>query len=57
MCDNCLNREELVKTDVTQYLNDLIAILNNASNLSERTTALKLMDSWFGNRNKKLRLD
>jgi hypothetical protein len=57
MCDNCLNREELVKTDVTQYLNDLIAILNNASNLSERMTALKLTDSWFGNRNKKLRLD
>jgi ATP-dependent DNA helicase Q1 len=57
MCDNCLNREELVKTDVTQYLNDLIAILNNASNLSERMTALKLMDSWFGKGNKKLRLD
>jgi ATP-dependent DNA helicase Q1 len=57
MCDNCLNREELVKTDVTQYLNDLIAILNNFDNLSQRITALKLMDSSFGKRNKKLRLD
>ncbi|CAG2110502.1 unnamed protein product [Medioppia subpectinata] len=57
MCDNCMNRDESSETDVTKHLLNVNQILNNASKMSERMTALKLMDAWFAKGNKKLRVD
>ncbi|CAG7822773.1 unnamed protein product [Allacma fusca] len=61
MCDNC----DMKSSGSNQYqeinagplLDDIDSILDHASHLEERMTALKLMDAWLGKGNKKLRVE
>ncbi|KAG6939587.1 RecQ like helicase [Chelydra serpentina] len=57
MCDNCC-REKLSfeRMDVTGYCRDLIKILEQADNMSEKLTPLKLIDAWLGKGVSKLRV-
>lgn len=48
MCDHCQNPVETEKKNVKQICQQLIEILNQASGLEERLTAIKLMDAYQG---------
>ncbi|XP_074907466.1 ATP-dependent DNA helicase Q1 isoform X3 [Buteo buteo] len=48
MCDNCCRESSCEKMDVTGYCRDLIKILEQAENMSEKLTPLKLIDAWSG---------
>lgn len=62
MCDNCDIKSEdssrnETKVDAAALLMDVLKILDHASRLDERMTALKLMDAWFSKGNKNLRVE
>lgn len=46
----------LEKMDITGYCRDLIKILEQAENMSEKLTPLKLVDAWSGKGVSKLRV-
>ncbi|NXT38458.1 RECQ1 helicase, partial [Pelecanoides urinatrix] len=48
MCDNCCRENSCEKMDITGYCRDLIKILEQAENMSEKLTPLKLIDAWSG---------
>ncbi|KFW00701.1 ATP-dependent DNA helicase Q1, partial [Eurypyga helias] len=48
MCDNCCRGSSSEKTDITGYCRDLIRILEQAENRSEKLTPLKLIEAWSG---------
>ncbi|NXY47092.1 RECQ1 helicase, partial [Ceuthmochares aereus] len=48
MCDNCCRENPCEKMDITGYCRDLIKILEQAENMSEKLTPLKLIDAWSG---------
>ncbi|XP_006121339.2 ATP-dependent DNA helicase Q1 [Pelodiscus sinensis] len=57
MCDNCCRDKFLAeRMDVTGYCRDLIKILEQADNMSEKLTPLKLIDAWLGKGVSKLRV-
>ncbi|XP_040558256.1 ATP-dependent DNA helicase Q1 isoform X2 [Gallus gallus] len=56
MCDNCCRENSLEKKDITGYYRDLIKILEQADNMSEKLTPLKLIDAWSGKGLSKLRV-
>lgn len=56
MCDNCCRENSLEKKDITGYCRDLIKILEQADNMSEKLTPLKLIDAWSGKGLSKLRV-
>lgn len=56
MCDNCCRENSLEKMDITEYCRDLIKILEQAENMSEKLTPLKLVDAWSGKGVSKLRV-
>lgn len=62
-CDNCdfkMNdkiRSEAIQVKVTELIKDILKLLNHASSLDIRMTALKLMDAWFKKGAPKLRSD
>ncbi|GCB70837.1 ATP-dependent DNA helicase Q1 isoform X1 [Scyliorhinus torazame] len=56
MCDNCNNDISDEKVDVTSFCADLIKILKQAEQLSEKLTPLKLIEAWNGKGPSKLRV-
>lgn len=65
MCDNCKRTTctdqsdgsiNYKQRDVTNYCKDLLRILEQASSLSERVTANKLVDAWCGKGQSSLRV-
>ncbi|XP_031410785.1 ATP-dependent DNA helicase Q1 isoform X3 [Meleagris gallopavo] len=56
MCDNCCRENSLEQKDITEYCRDLIKILEQAENMSEKLTPLKLIDAWSGKGLSKLRV-
>ncbi|NXC20637.1 RECQ1 helicase, partial [Corythaeola cristata] len=56
MCDNCCRENSCEKMDITGYCRDLIKILEQAENMSEKLTPLKLIDAWSGKGVSKLRV-
>ncbi|XP_032301942.1 ATP-dependent DNA helicase Q1 [Coturnix japonica] len=56
MCDNCCRENSLEKKDITGCCRDLIKILEQAENMSEKLTPLKLIDAWSGKGLSKLRV-
>lgn len=46
----------LEQKDITEYCRDLIKILEQAENMSEKLTPLKLIDAWSGKGLSKLRV-
>ncbi|NWT04565.1 RECQ1 helicase, partial [Mionectes macconnelli] len=56
MCDNCCRENACEKMDVTGYCKDLIKILKQAENMSEKLTPLKLIDAWSGKGASKFRV-
>ncbi|XP_019371171.1 PREDICTED: ATP-dependent DNA helicase Q1 isoform X2 [Gavialis gangeticus] len=56
MCDNCCREKSFEKMDVTGCCRDLIKILEQADNMREKLTPLKLIDAWLGKGLSKLRV-
>ncbi|XP_019485915.1 PREDICTED: ATP-dependent DNA helicase Q1 [Hipposideros armiger] len=56
MCDNCYKDISFERKDVTAYCRDLIKVLQQAEEMNEKLTPLKLMDSWMGKGAAKLRV-
>nr|XP_009670182.1 PREDICTED: ATP-dependent DNA helicase Q1 [Struthio camelus australis]XP_009670183.1 PREDICTED: ATP-dependent DNA helicase Q1 [Struthio camelus australis]XP_009670184.1 PREDICTED: ATP-dependent DNA helicase Q1 [Struthio camelus australis]XP_009670185.1 PREDICTED: ATP-dependent DNA helicase Q1 [Struthio camelus australis] len=56
MCDNCCRENSFQKIDITEYCRDLIKILEQAENMSEKLTPLKLIDAWLGKGASKFRV-
>jgi len=63
MCDNCKKPADQVDgsssfeaLDITNYCLDLLKILHQAASLSERVTAIKLVDAWCGKGQTSLRM-
>jgi len=59
MCDHCQESDKtsLVKTDVSTYVHQLLAILSNAKSCNQRLTPLKLLEAWSGRGSTALRVD
>lgn len=53
---NIVDFVALEKKDITGYCRDLIKILEQADNMSEKLTPLKLIDAWSGKGLSKLRV-
>nr|XP_033808154.1 ATP-dependent DNA helicase Q1 [Geotrypetes seraphini]XP_033808155.1 ATP-dependent DNA helicase Q1 [Geotrypetes seraphini]XP_033808156.1 ATP-dependent DNA helicase Q1 [Geotrypetes seraphini]XP_033808157.1 ATP-dependent DNA helicase Q1 [Geotrypetes seraphini]XP_033808158.1 ATP-dependent DNA helicase Q1 [Geotrypetes seraphini] len=56
MCDNCYAEKCYEKMDITSYCKDLVKILEQADQLNEKLTPLKLLDAWLGRGAPKLRV-
>uniref|UniRef100_A0A8C5MUK7 ATP-dependent DNA helicase n=1 Tax=Leptobrachium leishanense TaxID=445787 RepID=A0A8C5MUK7_9ANUR len=56
MCDNCFNETVHEKLDLTSHSRDVLKILEQAEQLQEKLTPLKLVDSWMGKGAPKLRV-
>ncbi|XP_069048803.1 ATP-dependent DNA helicase Q1 isoform X2 [Lepisosteus oculatus] len=56
MCDNCCNEGSGSLVNIADYARDLIKILEQASQMNEKLTPLKLIDSWLGKGVAKLRV-
>ncbi|XP_053575104.1 ATP-dependent DNA helicase Q1 [Bombina bombina] len=56
MCDNCYSEKLHEKVDITKYSRDLVKILEQAHQLDEKLTPLKLIDAWMGKGASKLRV-
>ncbi|XP_025891556.1 ATP-dependent DNA helicase Q1 [Nothoprocta perdicaria] len=56
MCDNCNRENAFQEMDITGYCRDLLRILEQAENMSEKLTPLKLVDAWMGKGASKLRV-
>ncbi|XP_064012063.1 ATP-dependent DNA helicase Q1 isoform X2 [Pogoniulus pusillus] len=56
MCDNCCTENSCEKMDITGHCRDLIKILEQAENMNEKLTPLKLIDAWSGRGVTKLRV-
>ncbi|KAL9955233.1 hypothetical protein ACROYT_G036526 [Oculina patagonica] len=63
MCDNCKNTADQLDgsspfetRDITNYCQDVLKILQQAASLSERVTAIKLVDAWCGKGQTSLRM-
>ncbi|KAM9293530.1 ATP-dependent DNA helicase Q1 isoform 2-T5 [Morus bassanus] len=56
MCDNCCRDNSCEKMDITGCCRDLIRILEQAENMSEKLTPLKLIDAWSGKGASKFRV-
>lgn len=64
MCDNCKKKtadqadgpSPFEALDITNYCLDLLKILHQAASLSERVTAIKLVDAWCGKGQTSLRM-
>ncbi|CAH2278554.1 ATP-dependent DNA helicase Q1 [Pelobates cultripes] len=56
MCDNCNNEKVYEKVDITDYSRDIMKILEQANQMDEKLTPLKLIDAWMGKGASKLRV-
>ncbi|KAM5170986.1 ATP-dependent DNA helicase Q1 [Mantella aurantiaca] len=56
MCDNCNSNKTYDKMDITDYCRDILKILEQASQMDEKLTPLKLIDAWLGKGASKLRV-
>ncbi|XP_072254260.1 ATP-dependent DNA helicase Q1-like, partial [Pyxicephalus adspersus] len=56
MCDNCNCDITYDKTDITDYCRDIVKILEQAHQIDEKLTPLKLIDAWLGKGATKLRV-
>ncbi|KAE8613010.1 hypothetical protein XENTR_v10007531 [Xenopus tropicalis] len=56
MCDNCNSEGGWEKADITPYCRDIVKILEQANQMDEKLTPLKLMDAWVGKGVAKLRV-
>jgi len=59
MCDHCqeTDKTSLVKTDISQYVHQLLSILSNAKSCNQRLTPLKLLEAWSGRGSTALRVN
>ncbi|KAM4747169.1 ATP-dependent DNA helicase Q1 [Rhinophrynus dorsalis] len=56
MCDNCCSEKTYDKVDITKYSRDIVKILDQAHQMDEKLTPLKLIDAWTGKGASKLRV-
>ncbi|XP_073477517.1 ATP-dependent DNA helicase Q1 [Aquarana catesbeiana] len=56
MCDNCNASKTYDKVDVIDYCRDILKILEQADQMDEKLTPLKLIDAWMGKGAAKLRV-
>uniref|UniRef100_A0A8C6RPV3 DNA 3'-5' helicase n=1 Tax=Nannospalax galili TaxID=1026970 RepID=A0A8C6RPV3_NANGA len=56
MCDNYCKNVSFEKKNITQHCPDLVRILQQAEELNEKLTPLKLIDPWMGKGTTKLRV-
>ncbi|XP_030071152.1 ATP-dependent DNA helicase Q1 [Microcaecilia unicolor] len=56
MCDNCCTEKCYENIDVTGYCKDLVKIIEQADQMDEKLTPLKLLDAWMGKGASKLRV-
>ncbi|KAG8438535.1 hypothetical protein GDO86_004920 [Hymenochirus boettgeri] len=56
MCDNCSHNKDCEQVDITKYCRDIMKILEQANQMDEKLTPLKLIDSWMGKGASKLRV-
>ncbi|KAM4675412.1 ATP-dependent DNA helicase Q1 isoform 2-T2 [Discoglossus pictus] len=56
MCDNCCRDKAYDKVDITKYGRHIVKILQQAQELDEKLTPLKLIDAWTGKGAAKLRV-
>jgi len=59
MCDHCqeTDKRNLVKADISAYVQQLLSILSNAKSRDQRLTPLKLLEAWSGRGSTALRVD
>ncbi|XP_069618873.1 ATP-dependent DNA helicase Q1 isoform X2 [Ranitomeya imitator] len=56
MCDNCCSEWDTEAVDVADFGRDVVKILQQAEQMDEKLTPLKLMDAWSGRGATKLRV-
>ncbi|KAM8974320.1 ATP-dependent DNA helicase Q1 [Pelodytes ibericus] len=56
MCDNCKDERDHEKVDITSYGRDILKILEQAGQMDEKLTPLKLIDAWMCKGASKLRV-